>query len=218
MTLILGSFKPEVEPALEEMEVLERGRVVKRYYQRGLIGRNEVVVTFGFIGKVEASLVTQAFLDRFKIDRVFLTGVAGALVDSVHVGDVVVGDSYVEHDFETMMGDTGITLAGSLELLEKLNRYFDAKPLVGKIASGDAFVSDFAKRRELSKRIGAICFDLDSAAVAKVCQENDREFLSLKVIIESLEGCTEEELRMHYEKHSFLANLLLVNAMKSLVF
>ncbi|ACM23617.1 MTA/SAH nucleosidase [Thermotoga neapolitana DSM 4359] len=215
--LVLGVFKIEVEPMLKEMEVLEKGRLLKRYYQRGVVGRNEVVVSYGFIGKVEAALVTQAFLDRFNIDAVFLTGNAGGL-EGVEVGDVVIGDSYVEYDFETALGDEGIIVSGSEDLEDKVIAYSNREIKTGLIASGDAFVTVKEKAEEIKRRTGALCVDMDSAAVAKVCHENEKKFLAIKTIVDICGRETEEEFRKNYERYGFLSNLILLDVLKKCVF
>ncbi|PLV59863.1 5'-methylthioadenosine/S-adenosylhomocysteine nucleosidase [Thermotoga sp. KOL6] len=217
MILVLGVFKIEVEPMLEEMEVLEKGRILKRYYQRGIVGRNEVVVSYGFIGKVEAALVTQAFLDKFSIDAVFLTGNAGGL-EGTKVGDVVIGDAYVEYDFETALGDKGIEILGNEELEDKIIAYSNREIKTGLIASGDSFVTTDERAKEIMEKTGALCVDMDSAAVAKVCHENEKKFLAIKTIVDVCGKNTEEEFKKNYEKYGFLSNLLLLDVLKKCVF
>ncbi|MXY37178.1 MAG: acyltransferase, partial [Dehalococcoidia bacterium] len=73
----------------------EAGRVAVREYEAA-----GVILAEGGFGKVQYGVTTQHLLDHLPdVDLVVCAGVAGALADSVGVGDVVVATATVEHDF-----------------------------------------------------------------------------------------------------------------------
>ena len=198
MILILGVFEVEVKPAFKVIETLETGEVLGRIYRRGLIGRNEVLVTYGFVGKVEASMVTQAFLDRFKIDSVIFTGAGGSISPEVTIGDVVIGDVYEEHDLNIARRKAQ-EIPGSQEILNLLLDHLKELK-VGKLVSGDMFVLGEERRRKLRERTHGICVDMDSAAVAKVCYVNKKPFVALKTIVDDCGNNAIEEFEGNYQK------------------
>lgn len=68
-------------------------------FRRGrLDGRDAVVVETG-IGKVNAATVATLLLDRFGCRVLLFSGVAGGLDPALGVGDVVVADRLVQHDY-----------------------------------------------------------------------------------------------------------------------
>ena len=52
------------------------------------------------IGKVSAARCTQVLIDRFAPGAVINTGIAGGLASGLAVGDIVVADGLVQHDFD----------------------------------------------------------------------------------------------------------------------
>ncbi len=60
----------------------------------------EVVLALSGIGKVAAATTTAVLMERFAIQRLVFTGVAGGLAPHVRVGDVVVATQFVQHDMD----------------------------------------------------------------------------------------------------------------------
>ena len=58
-----------------------------------------MVVAEGGIGKVNSALVATLLLDRFGCRSVLFTGVAGGLDPSLQIGDVVVAERLIQHDY-----------------------------------------------------------------------------------------------------------------------
>ena len=52
------------------------------------------------IGKVAAAMTATLLLGVFGVDRILLCGTAGGIAPGLHVGDFVVGDRSVQHDFD----------------------------------------------------------------------------------------------------------------------
>lgn len=74
----------------------------------GRLEGREVVLAETGLGKVNAALVTTLLLDRFGAESVVFSGVAGGLDPELHIGDVVVAERAVQHDF-------GVVEAGELQ-------------------------------------------------------------------------------------------------------
>lgn len=51
-------------------------------------------------GKVNSARTTQILIDNFNLDYVINVGVAGGVNSNLNVGDVVIGKSLVQYDFD----------------------------------------------------------------------------------------------------------------------
>ena len=198
MVLVMGVFEIEVDPIRRLVQpAFEAGEVVGRPFVRGVIGPNEVVVTYGFVGKVEAAMVAQAFIDRFKPSSIVFTGAAGALSRFLRIGDVIIGDEYFEFDLARRDGKVELVEA-SERLIERIEEHVEGV-FVGRIATGDSFIADEAMREKVRRLTGAAAVDMDSAAIAKVAKENGIEFVAMKTIVDD---CTVESFRRNYERYA----------------
>ena len=141
-------------------------RAGRNFWCGELAGVPVVLATSG-IGKVAASITTSVLIEAFGVDRVVFTGVAGGIGPGVNVGDIVVGNDFVQHDMDCspLFPRYQIPLSGrslfpadaalSARLLQachaaELSGPGDAAPESSKsavkvhsglIASGDRFVS-----------------------------------------------------------------------------
>ena len=77
------------------------GRVnVVQFANLGLRSKGVLTLSRGGLGKVQFAIHTQHLLDVApEWDLVICAGAAGALVDTLSIGDVVVSTETVEHDF-----------------------------------------------------------------------------------------------------------------------
>ncbi len=107
MTFTPDAFKPTaiLSALLEEqrglMELLEQPRQVRhagRDFWLGTLHGQRVVLALSKIGKVAAATTATALIERFGVQRIVFTGVAGALGAAVKVGDVVVASDFLQHD------------------------------------------------------------------------------------------------------------------------
>ncbi len=71
-----------------------------REYVSGEIRGRGVTVVFSRWGKVAAASTATTLIERYGARCLVFTGVAGAVDESLNVGDIVVGDSLVQYDFD----------------------------------------------------------------------------------------------------------------------
>lgn len=96
---IVSAMHEELSAVLERVQaqpVEWAGRTFWQGHWHGV----PVVAVLSRIGKVAAATTVTTLLHRFEVDQVVMTGVAGGLAESVHVGDVVVADAFVQHDLD----------------------------------------------------------------------------------------------------------------------
>jgi adenosylhomocysteine nucleosidase len=100
ITGILAPMPEEIELILHHMHVENIVETGSRKFYVGAIQGKKCVVSLSRIGKVASSVTAAVMIERFQIDRLIVTGVAGGLTDEVNIGDVVVATSSVQHDMD----------------------------------------------------------------------------------------------------------------------
>ena len=103
---IIGAMEEEVVALKSEMadaKVTEFASMT--FYKGTLCGKDAVVVRSG-IGKVNAAICAQILVDKFGVDTLINTGIAGSLDARIDIGDMVISTDAVHHDMDaTIFGD-----------------------------------------------------------------------------------------------------------------
>lgn len=167
------------------------------------------------IGKVNATTATAFLIDR-GADVIINTGLSGG-ISNVSRGDIVLGTTFMEHDFDLMCMGYGFGEKPSQEYIynanESLNGIFEAKfPGVkkGSMVTGDCFVSDSELKNKLKNEFGAVACDMESAAVAYVCHISDTPFIAVRRISDDAgDGATEDYRSMNELAESCLLDIVM---------
>ena len=160
---IIGAMDEEVARIKEQLtDVQVETRAAMDFY-RGKLGGKETVVVRSGIGKVNAAICTQILADVYHVSGVVNTGIAGSLKAEIDIGDIVLSSDALQHDMDA----TGFgyapgqvprvdTLAfpadkGLIQLAKdscgEVNP--DIHTFVGRVVSGDQFISDKNKKEWL---------------------------------------------------------------------
>jgi adenosylhomocysteine nucleosidase len=97
---IMSAMHEELAAVLAQMPDEQRVSVAGRDFWQGHWHGHTVVAVLSRIGKVAAATTATVLLERFQVDTLVFTGVAGGLGASVRVGDVVVASGLVQHDMD----------------------------------------------------------------------------------------------------------------------
>jgi adenosylhomocysteine nucleosidase len=97
---IMSAMHEELAAVLAVMPDEQRVTVAGRDFWVGHWQGHSVVAVLSRIGKVAAATTATVLLERFEVDTLVFTGVAGGLGSGVRVGDVVVADGFVQHDMD----------------------------------------------------------------------------------------------------------------------
>ena len=92
------------------------------------------MLTQSGIGKVNAAISTTLLIEKFNPKLIINTGSAGALDESLSVGDMLIND-VVYHE-----------ITKSVETV--INKNYNAK--IGQIVSGDSFIGSVDQRQQLN--------------------------------------------------------------------
>ena len=172
----------------------------------GTISGHFIVLAKSGIGKVNAAINTQFIIDKYNPDIIINTGVAGGLGNNVKIGDIVVGTTLVQHDFDvSALGyvrghmctgnapDKPTEYRSDENLVQKLETIIDkSKFHKGVIASGDIFVSDMNTKQEINRLFSAIAIEMEGAAIAQTASINKIPFVIVRTISDNADGNPDE--------------------------
>lgn len=213
-TAVIGAMAVEVRglvKALESQSELDLG-IAKAW--RGELSGADVVVAESGVGKVAAAALTQALIDALPVAAVVNTGVAGALDPTLAVGDLVIATKVSHHDVDVS------ALGYEAGKLPGFPRWFAADRAMvgafargaaatgyegavrtGAIASGDQFVMDAEARARVREATGALCCDMEGAAIGQVASMNRVPFCVVRAISDGADGVR----RLDYARFERLA-------------
>lgn len=194
-----------------EKRKLKRISNIKFYY--GLISNKRVVVCVSGMGKVSATIAAQTMIMSFNPSVIVNTGVGGALVEGLKIGDIVVSEYFVQHDMDTSaIGDpkgfiSGINIINLPSDEKTINEIVDSikllgyKPKVGPIATGDRFVCEINDKKKINNDFKCIACDMESGAIAQTCYMSDVKFCAIRSISDELNGKANDD----YNKFTTMA-------------
>lgn len=195
MVGIIGAMAVEVENLIEVMSDEQVETISGISYHIGKIsGKNCVVAQCG-VGKVAAAVCAQTMILKYQPDAMVNVGVAGGIGEHIHIGDIVISRGLVQHDMDTTsLGDKKGLISGlnlvTIPADEKLvNQVADTAAGIygdgvhaGIIATGDQFICDAAKLKELAEEFGASACEMEGGSIAQVCWINKVDFVVIRAI------------------------------------
>ena len=202
VTGIIGAMEEEIAKLKEDMtEIEEKNKAGMSFFRGKLHGKDVVVVRSG-IGKVNAAICTQILACDYKIDRVINTGVAGGLYSELNVGDIVISSDAIYHDFDvtgfgyeegiiprmqtsTFTADNELALKAK-KICEKVNP--DIKCFIGRVVSGDQFISTNAKKEWLVEKFNGYCAEMEGCGIAHAAYLNNIPFVIIRAISDKADG------------------------------
>ena len=189
----------EVQPLLEKYEVNEEININDVIFYKVELEDKILYIVQSKIGKVFASMTATLLITRFNVDKILFTGVAGAVDEGLEIGDIVISDKLVQHDFNvTEFGhdhghipETGVYFY-ACEDLQKIavevceNEKINFK--VGGIATGDQFVNCSIKKKFIKDNFNSLALEMEGGAVAQIAKYFSTPFLILRSISDKAEG------------------------------
>lgn len=223
---IIGAMDLEVEHLKSEMQI---SRIVDKagmeFYTGTLKGVDVVIVRSG-IGKVNAGLCAQILADVFQVTHIINTGVAGSLNAKLDIGDILISRDALYHDvdvriFGYQLGEVPqmgcrefkadkAMIEAAVSSCKEVNP--DIHVEVGRILSGDQFISDKAKKETLIADFQGDCTEMEGAAIAHSAYLNKIPFVIIRAISDKADDSAEMDYPT-FEKAAALHSAKLVEAM-----
>ena len=168
----------------------------------------EVILVESGVGKVNAARTTQILIDNMQVDYIFNIGVAGGVSNKLSVGDIVLGEKLVQHDFDITsfnhekgyIPSVGVYIDSDTYLLNVANEVLtntkDISFQRGVIASGDIFCTETKMSEKINSKFNALCVEMEGASIAQVCYLSHIPFL----IIRSISDVINNNNKVTYEE------------------
>lgn len=206
---VIGPAEKEIMPFIQNMQVEQTARHAKLDFYIGKYEKTDVVAAFSGVCKVNAAIATQIMIDRFDVSHIILVGVAGALSNSLAIGDVVIGAEVAHHDvaakiltaYHPWMED--IYFKSDAALIQTALGTFEIaaskfKCHIGRIITGEAFIT-VNERQQLVEAFEPLCVDMESASVAQVCHANKIPFIVIRSVSDFANEAGSESFRKNME-------------------
>ncbi|WP_420549136.1 5'-methylthioadenosine/adenosylhomocysteine nucleosidase [Curvivirga sp.] len=222
---IISAIPEEIKHLLDgQAEEVVIGNIT--FYRGEIEGEQAVFVETG-IGKVNAAIVSTLLVSHFDCRALMFSGVAGGLDPKLNVGDVVIGERLVQHDYGKIQEEVlqtfqpgafplpgvdsthGFNMSAELKarshelldevVLETLPNNETPSHHFGAIVTGDAFINCEATRVRLHKDFKAMAVEMEGAAVVQVAEQMNRPW----VVVRCLSDLAGSESHMDFD--TFLA-------------
>lgn len=206
---IIGAMKVEIESLRDSMENLQITERAGMVFYEGLLENLPCVVVECGVGKVNAAMCVQVLCDCYDVTHILNTGVAGSLSADLDIGDLVISQDAMYHDFDCHILNPaypvgqvpGLPVRKFRADEELKDAAFRAAQLVypdhvhmGTVASGDQFVSQKELKEKIIADTGALCTEMEGAAIAHAAWKNQKPF----VIIRAISDKADDSAQMDY--------------------
>ena len=205
---LLAALPSEGELILQQCKITRTDTKGDLKIRRGSFADREVLVAFSGLGKVNAAAATAAILSGYSVSRLWMWGSAGAydlagvqICDLVLASEEILGDegvatisswqsleaigiplvdSTAKPVFNRVEVDP-LELMRSRQLLHEWQRIPGTPQIhLGPFVTVSAVSGSPARARLLSDRHGALCENMEGAAVAQVCLRYQVPFLEIR--------------------------------------
>lgn len=202
---IIGAMELEVEALKAELSVSRIEKKAGMEFFEGTLNGAQVVIVRSGVGKVNAALCTQILADLFQVTHIINTGVAGSLNAKLDIGDILISTDALHHDVDaTIFGyrpgevpQLGIREFPADERLAKLAKEAcektnpDIKAVLGRVVSGDQFISSKEVKTHLIESFHGDCAEMEGASIAHGAYLNNIPFVIIRAISDKADDSAE---------------------------
>ena len=196
---IMGAMAEEIEPLLKMVESFEKIEHANNVFYKAIYKNFTLIIVYIKIGKVNSTLTATVLVEKFGIEKLIFSGVAGAINPKLGIGDLVLASTLVQHDVDlTAFGhpwgfipESGDFIKPDKDLgdiAKKTAKKLNINLFEGVIATGDQFVASPQKKEFISKTYKADALEMEGASVAYVCKTYNIAFCILRSISDSADN------------------------------
>lgn len=220
---IIGAMEEEVAALKEAMDIQEIHEQASMTFCKGILCGKDVVVVRSGIGKVNAGICAQILADKFQVDILINTGIAGSLDAAIDIGDMVISTDAVHHDMDaTIFGDPAgqvprmdtLTFPADERLVEKAKEANakanpDIHTFTGRVASGDQFISSKEAKEKIINNFHALCTEMEGAGIAHAAYLNKISYVIIRAISDKADNSATVDYP-EFEKQAIVHSVRLV--------
>jgi adenosylhomocysteine nucleosidase len=201
---IIGAMDVEVATLKAKMENVTAATHAGSVYFEGILEGTPAVVVQCGVGKVNAALCAQILCSVYGVTAIVNTGIAGSLCAELDIGDLVVSRDAMYHDFDCVhfgyeMGKVPgmdvVAFPADAKMMELAFAAAEAinpgHTKIGRVASGDLFVAAKPAKEAIITKTGALCTEMEGAAIAHTAYRNGVPFVILRAISDKADDSAE---------------------------
>ncbi len=225
---IIGAMKIEVDCITSLMKDKTIETISSIEYHKGKINGKDCVCAIGGVGKVNAAICTQTMILKYQPNIIINTGVAGGIINEMHVGDIAIATSVMQHDMDTSaVGDPKGMISGiniidipcSIELVQKLKDFCCSKDIAffaGTIATGDQFINEGRRLKKIAQSFNAIACEMEGASIGQVCYINNVPFAVVRSISDTADNNASIDYANFSKKAAEISADIVISLVKTL--
>lgn len=181
---LIASTEIEINEIISKLSIREHLVHKDKSFYRMIVNKDiSIVACISGIGKVNAAFCTTLLLERFCPDIIYVIGIGGAYPSSgLNIGDIVIAEKEI-------YGDEGLALKEGFHTMEIIGLplvrknescYYNEFPMhvpnylqgfksKGNFITVSSCTGTLEKALELEQKFGAICENMEGAAVSHIC-------------------------------------------------
>jgi adenosylhomocysteine nucleosidase len=224
---IVSAMREELAAVLASIEHGAPEQVAGREFWQGHLHGHAVVAVQARIGKVAAAATAAVLAERYQVDAILFTGVAGGLADGVRRGDVVVAQEFLQHDMDAspLFPRFEAPLYGrarfptdpgwSDRLAQAVQRALPQAGLHrGLVVSGDRFIASAADSASLRAALpDALAVEMEGAAIAQVCHDYGLPYAAVRTISDRADDTAHGDFQQFIEETASRHSAAIVQAL-----
>lgn len=204
MLALLSSMAFESDQILSLLRNVRKTQTAGKIIYRGRCSGHDILLVTSGVGKVNAASSATAVIENYPVRAVINFGVGGAYPDAgLNIGDVAIASKEI-------YGDEGVFTAAGIKGMKEIGiplvrigktKYFNEFPLdppsipfpkdennmnimikTGNFITVSAVSGSQKRAKDLGKRFGAVCENMEGAAIAQVCTLYELPMIELRGI------------------------------------
>ena len=213
---IIAAMQEEMQEIKKIMTEIKEKKVYELTFFDGKINNKNVILVESGVGKVNAARTTQVLIDNFMVEAVINVGSAGCANSELEIGDIVIGKTLVQHDFDItafghpkgFISNVGENIESDSDLIRKMEQTIsklqdkEFKIKVGTIASGDIFCIEKTMKDKIRTKFNADAIEMEGSAIAQVCKLDNIPFIVIRSISDNPNGNNNITFEQFLEKAS----------------
>ncbi|NLK63056.1 MAG: 5'-methylthioadenosine/adenosylhomocysteine nucleosidase [Fusobacteria bacterium] len=193
---IIGAMQEEIIELKKQIKNIKENTMAGFVFYSGILNKKDIILVQSGIGKVNSAICTTILIEQFNVTKIIFTGVAGGVNNDLNVGDIVISKDLIQHDVDaTAFGAkygqiprmNQLEFKSDINLIELAKKsakdiFTNEKIVVGRILSGDQFVSSIEKIKWLRDKFNGDCVEMEGASVAHVATLFNIPFVVIRSI------------------------------------
>lgn len=200
---ILCACEKELAPYRENMYNINTTEYAMHTFYSGRIKDVDVVAVFSGCGKINAAITAQQLIDRYGVDAILFSGIAGGLTENTNIFDTVVctasefrdTDNEIYSDFPIMEKPVFHADEYLCEIARAAATQADWSIHFGLTTTGDIFTENISPT--------ALCIDMETAAAAHTCYMCNIPFIAIRSISDNNIDKGQEAIHRNFDKAAY---------------